>query len=80
MDDLFLTARIGDNRSVCISPLPAKTYREAGGKGLGGEFGYFIYEVDDLNPSLGIEVIGKTASLDAAIRLFDLLSRSASAV
>jgi hypothetical protein len=75
MDDVFLTARIDDTRSVCISPLPAKTYKEAGGKGLGGEYGYFIYEIDNANPGIGIEVIGKVASIDAAIRIFEIISR-----
>ena len=75
MDDVFLTARIDDTRSVCISPLPAKTYKEAGGKGLGGEYGYFIYEIDNANPNIGIEVIGKVASIDAALRIFEIISR-----
>jgi hypothetical protein len=74
MDDVFLTARIGETtRSVCISPLPARTYKEAGGKGLGGEFGYFIYEVDSAYPNAGVEVIGKAASIDAALRIFELI-------
>jgi hypothetical protein len=77
MDDVFLTARIDDTRSVCISPLPAKTYKEAGGKGLGGEYGYFIYEIDNANPNIGIEVIGKVASIDAALRIFEIISRRA---
>jgi hypothetical protein len=77
MDDVFLTARIDDTRSVCISPLPAKTYKEAGGKGLGGEYGYFIYEIDNANPNFGIEVIGKVASIDAALRIFEIISRRA---
>jgi hypothetical protein len=72
MDDVFLTARIDDKRSVCISPLPAKTYRETA-KGLGGEYGYFIYEVDSSQPTAGIEVIGKAASIEAALRIFELI-------
>jgi hypothetical protein len=72
MDDVFLTARIDDKRSVCISPLPSKTYKEVG-KGLGGEYGYFIYEVDSTHPHAGIEIIGKAASIDAALRLFDII-------
>jgi hypothetical protein len=72
MDDVFLTARIDEKRSVCISPLPAKTYKEVG-KGLGGEYGYFIYEVDSAQPQAGIEIIGKAASIEAALRLFELL-------
>lgn len=73
MDDVFLTARINDTRSICISPLPAKLYKEGNGKGLGGEYGYFIYEVDSAHPTAGVEVIGKAASIEAAMRLFDLI-------
>jgi hypothetical protein len=75
MDDVFLSARIDNRRSLCISPLSAKTYREAGGKGLGGDYGYFIYEVDQDQPQAGIEVMGKAKSIDAALRLFDLLCK-----
>lgn len=74
MDDVSLKFRIGESRSVCISPLPHKTYRDAGGRGLGGEYGYFIYETDDARPDLGINIIGKAASLDAAFRLFELIT------
>lgn len=73
MDDLNLTVQIDESRSLCIAPLPAQTYKEAKAKGLGGEFGYFIFEVDDSCPDAGISVIGKAASADAALRLFDLL-------
>lgn len=76
MDDIFLTARIDDTRSICISPLTRKTYRETGAKGLGGEYGYFIYEVDTSLPNTGIEVIGKAASIEAAHRIFEIVSRS----
>jgi hypothetical protein len=74
MEDVFLSAAIDAHRTICISPIPAETYRSAGGKGLGGEFGYFIYETDKRYPHAGIELIGKTASMEAAIRLFDLLT------
>jgi hypothetical protein len=76
MDDVFLTARIDNRRSICISPLPAKTYKQADAKGLGGDFGYFIYETDAACPGAGIEIIGKAASLDAALRLFEVICRS----
>lgn len=58
---------------VCVSPMSAKLYRESGGRGLGGDFGYFVYEVDLKNPKAGVEVIAKAASAEAAVRLFDLL-------
>lgn len=76
MEDVFLTARIDENRTVCISPLPSRTYRETQAKGLGGELGYFVYEVDSSRPSAGIEIIAKAASLEAAFRLFEIISRS----
>lgn len=75
MEDVFLSVRIENQKSVCISPLTGKLYREAGGKGLGGEYGYFIYEVDHALPGRGIEVIGKAASLEAALRIFDMISK-----
>lgn len=77
MDDIFLTARIDGQRTLCISPLPRKTYKEAGGKGLGGQFGYFVYEVNKDLPHAGVEIIAKAASLEAALRLFDLIAGKA---
>lgn len=73
MEDIYLSATVGDERMVCVSPLSAKAYRESGGKGLGGDFGYFVYEVDLRHPNAGVEIIAKAASPDAATRLFDLL-------
>ncbi len=75
MDDFSLSVRIDDSRSICIAPLPAETYRDAKAKGLGGEYGYFIFEVNENLPDQGISVIGKAASPDAAMRLFEILTR-----
>lgn len=73
MEDLFLQARIDNHRSICISPLPVKTYKETGASGLGGQFGYFIYEIDASRDEAGIEVIGKAASIEAALRLYEII-------
>ena len=73
MEDLFLSAPIGRGRVVCISALSARAYRDAGGKGLGGDYGYFVYESDSAMPESGIEVIAKAASLEAALKLYDLI-------
>ncbi|WOJ90732.1 hypothetical protein RZS28_05430 [Methylocapsa polymorpha] len=77
MDDLNLTVRISDSRSLCIAPISSQMYRETGAKGLGGEYGYFIFEVDDEFSDSGINIIGKAASADAALRLFELLGGKA---
>jgi hypothetical protein len=73
MEDMFFSASVGDGRLLCVSPLSAKLYRESGGKGLGGDFGYFVYEINEAAPEAGVEVIAKAASPDAAVRLFELL-------
>ena len=73
MEDIFLSMAIDVRRMLCISPLSARSYRDAGGKGLGGEYGYFIYECDSANPQSGIEVIAKAASLEAALKLYDII-------
>lgn len=74
MDDLFLSTPTDRDRAVCVSPISAKAYKEAGGKGLGGDYGYFIYEVDLKNPQSGIEIIAKAASIEAAVKLFNIIS------
>lgn len=73
MEDLFLSTPIDRRRMLCISPISARAYRDAGGKGLGGEYGYFIYECDSANPQSGIEVIAKAASPEAALKLYDII-------
>jgi len=71
-DDLFLTDRLDDYRSICVSTLAKTTVEEAEAIHLGGDKGYFIYEVDDRPASGGIHVLAKVASVEAAFRLFEL--------
>lgn len=73
MEDIFLSTEVG-TRTLCLSPLPARSYRAAGGRGLGGDVGYFLYEYETEAPDAGIEIIAKAASAEAAFRLFDILS------
>jgi hypothetical protein len=78
MDDLYLSIRLDERRTICVSPISAKTYREAGGVGLGGDFGYFVYEMNEEQPESGVEVIAKAASAEAATRLFEMISMAKS--
>jgi hypothetical protein len=73
-DDLLFVARLDKYRSICLSPLARETVEEAGAQHLGGDRGYFIYEVDDNPISNGINVLAKAASLEAAFRLAELWS------
>lgn len=74
MEDLFLEAKTADGRTICISPLSRRTYRECKARGLGGDEGYFLYEYDENRPHEGMEILGKVASIDAAMKLFEVLA------
>lgn len=70
-DDLFLIERIGKNKALCLSTLARSTVDEADAGHLGGDRGYFIYEVDETK-SDGIVVLAKAASVEAAHRLIEI--------
>ena len=72
MDDMFLSAPLGDGREICMSPLSRQTFEANQLQDLGDDFGYFIYEFDTKRPGAGIEVLAKAASYDAAMRLVDI--------
>jgi hypothetical protein len=71
-DELLFSAKIDRYRSICLSVLPPQTLDETGADNLGGDRGYFIYEVNDSPVANGVSVLAKVASLDAASRLVDL--------
>jgi hypothetical protein len=75
MEDLFLSADIGDSKRVCLSPISRQTYRESVGSGLGGDRGYFVVEEDNSEAATSVTVLAKASSYDAALRLFDVLTR-----
>jgi len=75
MDEFFLSASIGSS-TVCVSPLTKKAYLAAGGKGMGGDFGYFVYEYDTANQKSGIEILAKARSVEAALKLFNMLTNN----
>ena len=64
--------RLDEHRSICLSPLARDTAKEAGAAYLGGDNGYFIYEVNDSPLANGISVLAKVVSMDAAFRLVEL--------
>jgi len=70
-DDLFLVERIGEGKALCLSTLARSTVNESEAAHLGGDRGYFIYEVDETKQD-GVVVLAKAASLEAAYRLIDI--------
>ncbi|WP_036255538.1 MULTISPECIES: hypothetical protein [unclassified Mesorhizobium] len=71
-DDFFVATRIDEHRSLCISSISKKTYLEVGAEFFPSDRGYFICEHDDRQPSAGLSILAKVASLEAAYRLVDL--------
>lgn len=71
-DDLFVVQRLGNSRSLCLSTLAMQTIQESDASHLGGDRGFFIYEVDDSRAERGVNVLAKAVSLEAAFRLIDL--------
>jgi hypothetical protein len=72
MDDFLFSARLPDGREVCIAPISSDVFEDNEADSLGDDSGYFIFEYDADRPSSGIEILGKAASYDAALRLIEI--------
>jgi hypothetical protein len=57
---------------VCVAPVSADAFEANSVYSLGDDTGCFIYEFDKRRPETGIEILAKTASYDAAIRIVDI--------
>lgn len=73
MDDILMSAKIGEGRSVHIATLSRQTIVESGAEHLGFS-GYFVFEACDLPGNGGIDVLGKAQSFEAAMRLADIIA------
>ncbi len=71
-DDLYVVDRVDQHRSICVSTLAKTTIEEADAAHLGGDRGYFIYEVDHRPHSGGVQILAKVISMEAAFRLIEL--------
>ena len=77
MRELFLCETLPDGRQFCVAPLSRDTFEANQAYDLGDDAGYFIYEYDTGNPHAGIEILGKAASWEAAVRLMDIYAMAA---
>jgi hypothetical protein len=68
----LFSAQLPDGRMVCVAPISTDTFEANKAYALGDDSGYFIYEFDTHRPASGIEILGKAASYDAAVRLVDI--------
>jgi hypothetical protein len=71
-DDLFVVERLDNCRSICLSTLARQTVHESEASHLGGDRGFFIYEVDDSQADGGVQILAKAVSMEAAFRLVDI--------
>jgi hypothetical protein len=71
-DELCVVERIDQNRSLCISPLSRKMVQESDAGHLGDK-GFFVYELDERPLMGGVQILAKVVSLEAALRLIDIL-------
>jgi len=72
MQHVLFSTRLTDGRVICVSPISADTFEANKAHSLGDDTGYFIYEYDALHPSIGLEILAKAISFDAAVRLVDI--------
>lgn len=77
MREFFFCERLPDGREFCVAPVSRDTFEANGAYDLGDDGGYFIYEYDTKNPHAGIEILGKAASYEAAVRLMDIYTMAA---
>lgn len=72
MQEFLFSAQLPDGRRVCVAPVSSDAFEENGIESLGDDAGYFIYEIDERETAAGIEILGKAASYDAALRLIEI--------
>ena len=71
MDEILASAKIENGYSIHIATLSRQTIIDSGADHL-GFCGYFLFETCDAPGRNGINILGKAASFDAAMRLVDV--------
>ena len=72
MKQFLFSAHLPDGNEVCIASISRDAFCDNGVESLGDDTGYFIYEYDPRQSEAGIEILGKAASYDAAVRIMDI--------
>lgn len=73
MHHFLFSAPTGDGRTICVAQISRDTYEANQAQILGDDTGYFIYEFDPTHTAGGIEILAKTLSYEAAVRLTEAL-------
>jgi hypothetical protein len=71
MDQILASANLSSGKSIHVAALARQTIIDADAQHLGFS-GYFLFECTHTATANGITVLGKAASIEAALRLVDL--------
>ncbi len=71
MEQILASANLDNGKSIHVAALARQTIIDAGAQHLGFQ-GYFLFECTHNDIANGITVLGKAASIDAAMRIVDL--------
>ncbi|MBZ0262973.1 MAG: hypothetical protein K8F90_20495 [Hyphomicrobiales bacterium] len=71
MEQILASANLDNGKSIHVAALARQTIIEAGAEHMGFE-GYFLFECGHTSENNGITVLGKAASIDAALRIVDI--------
>lgn len=71
MEQILASANLDNGRSIHVASLSRQTIIDAGADHLGFE-GYFLFECAFTSTENGISVLGKAASIEAALRLINI--------
>lgn len=72
MRSQILSLYCDESREVYLSEMPESRPCQDFDFDLGDEHGYFICEIDKTSSCSGVEILGKTASYEAALRLAEI--------
>lgn len=72
MDDLYFSAPIDQERTLCLSPITERR-REMSSQLIDDPSGYFLYELTGTGESARVEIIARIISEDAVYRLREML-------
>lgn len=72
MDDLYFSAPLDEERTLCLSSITERR-RAMASQPLDDTSGYFLYELTGSGESARVEIIARIISEDAVHRLRDML-------
>lgn len=73
MDDLYFSAPLGDERTLCLAAITERR-RAMASQQIDDPSGYFLYELTGSGESARVEIIARLVSHEAVERLREMLN------